>query len=456
MLIYLFAGFVNFTWSDTINVSKNPGHSAIEPAITLDSTGRYWVVWAEDWQGGPTKMMYAYDDGDGWSEPYKFASIEGEMMANNLCTDKSGTVHWVFGFGNLYWCMYKDGKWTKPETLTDKIIERGVLTATPDGRVYAVYYTYFGVVYYRVYENETWGEEHQLIRDAWRLPFAITWDVKSRVHMILWNTDNGQLDYTVYDTLHGWSAYEQVSDFLPDTTEGGYVGDGDICTDRDGNPHIVFTPAGRFDYYLTYRYYDGKKWSKLINLDQYKVAHIGDIHIVRDFKRRIIHIIWVGSSKEDTRGCRGIEYLQVDEHINTRYKRVYIGCEDAKKYLAPVLSPDGYYDVVFVMDRDENYHFREDVYHITTRSVGIEEEGVNGISIDVFKDSIVLELNREEYVQAELYDNKGSKIEVLYTGSMLKGRHIIGFDRSTLSQGIYFLRITHNGKSETKKVIVVE
>ena len=37
-----------------------------------------------------------------------------------------------------------------------------------------------------------------------------------------------------------------------------------------------------------------------------------------------------------------------------------------------------------------------------------------------------------------------------------KGRHIICFDRSTLPKGIYFLRITHNGKSETKKVIVVE
>jgi len=45
MLILIFAGFGTFTWSGPFNLSNNPGHSNMEPAITLDSTGRLHQRW---------------------------------------------------------------------------------------------------------------------------------------------------------------------------------------------------------------------------------------------------------------------------------------------------------------------------------------------------------------------------------------------------------------------------
>ena len=417
-------------------------------------------------------MVCIHSEGDGWSEPDTVAVMKGVILDNDLCTDKYGTVHWLYGYWHLYWCMYKDGKWTEPETLTDKIIETGFITATPDGRVYAVYYSYGGVIYYRVYEDGAWGEEkivreYEIEKGERRWPVALTWDVKSKVHMLLRNLKTKQLDYTVYDTLHGWSAYEQISDIVPDTTHG-YVKIADICTDRDGNPHIVFSPQGEFDYYFSYRYYDGEKWSKIIYLGEKKGEFAGYLNIMRDFKRKINHIIYDTDITPDENKHIYIivKHLQVDEHLNERYDTIFTYVyEDhvnhnyeANKYYDAVLSPDGSIDAVFTSQKYVDYHGSEDCFWVTTRSVGIEEEESvdRGISIGIFKDSIVLELNREEYVKAELFDNKGSKLEVLYTGSMLKGRHIIGFDRSTLPKGIYFLRITHNKESETKKIIVVE
>ena len=74
--------------------------------------------------------------------------------------------------------------------------------------------------------------------------------------------------------------------------------------------------------------------------------------------------------------------------------------------------------------------------------------------------SLELVLEREERLSVEVYDVSGRRVTILASGLMGKGRHLLSWDGCDpagrrVPSGVYFLRVSGAGHSQTKKLVVV-
>jgi uncharacterized delta-60 repeat protein len=65
-------------------------------------------------------------------------------------------------------------------------------------------------------------------------------------------------------------------------------------------------------------------------------------------------------------------------------------------------------------------------------------------------------LHDNSYVKLTVYDILGANIVTLVDGPLYSGLHEIVFDGSDLTSGVYYYRLTVNGKSETKKMLLIK
>lgn len=86
----------------------------------------------------------------------------------------------------------------------------------------------------------------------------------------------------------------------------------------------------------------------------------------------------------------------------------------------------------------------------------LNEENSGG-SLIVFANNvtkIVLALVEDSEVNLTLFDPLGNELEVLMDGQLKKGKYSFPIDASSLKPGVYFYKLTIDGKSETKKLVV--
>ena len=69
--------------------------------------------------------------------------------------------------------------------------------------------------------------------------------------------------------------------------------------------------------------------------------------------------------------------------------------------------------------------------------------------------NISYELERRGNVCLEVYNVLGRKITTLFNGPQRLGSYQIAFDGKDLASGMYFLRMSVDGKSSTKKMVLI-
>ena len=69
---------------------------------------------------------------------------------------------------------------------------------------------------------------------------------------------------------------------------------------------------------------------------------------------------------------------------------------------------------------------------------------------------IPFSINHSTYVELEVYNSLGQKVDQLFSGFMYSGNHLVEFDASALATGMYFYILTTPMFTETKKMILVK
>ena len=70
--------------------------------------------------------------------------------------------------------------------------------------------------------------------------------------------------------------------------------------------------------------------------------------------------------------------------------------------------------------------------------------------------NISFHLMKASDVLLEVFDVKGQKVVTLIDGYMQAGQHKLDFNAANFSSGAYFYKITSNGYSETKKMLLIK
>ena len=107
-----------------------------------------------------------------------------------------------------------------------------------------------------------------------------------------------------------------------------------------------------------------------------------------------------------------------------------------------------------------------DIMKLTDNTIGIEN---NNMEIPVnfslsqnfpnpFNPTTTINytLPKNSEVKLTVYDALGCKIETLINKNQLPGNYKVTFDASQYPSGVYFYRLTTDGFSETKKMILIK
>jgi len=72
--------------------------------------------------------------------------------------------------------------------------------------------------------------------------------------------------------------------------------------------------------------------------------------------------------------------------------------------------------------------------------------------------SIKIDINKGNagYIDLDVYDISGRKIDSIYNGIINKGSHILSWDASNFSAGIYFLKLSAKNSQQTIKLLYVK
>ena len=69
---------------------------------------------------------------------------------------------------------------------------------------------------------------------------------------------------------------------------------------------------------------------------------------------------------------------------------------------------------------------------------------------------IRFDLSKRAQVKLEVFNLLGEKVIVLVNNTFNAGEHIVLFNARDLSSGIYFYRLTNDGFSQTKKMVLMQ
>jgi hypothetical protein len=70
--------------------------------------------------------------------------------------------------------------------------------------------------------------------------------------------------------------------------------------------------------------------------------------------------------------------------------------------------------------------------------------------------NISFSLAEPEAVRLQVYDLAGRLVETLFDGHQEAGEHVVTWDASAVSSGIYFYKLTAGNYTETKRMMLVK
>ena len=143
---------------------------------------------------------------------------------------------------------------------------------------------------------------------------------------------------------------------------------------------------------------------------------------------------------------------------------------DCYGYYGMQLSP-GLYDVTASLDgyvtqiyEDiEIFAGTETTLDIALSPTSIEDSGIGSVTgLDApapnpFSASVSIGyvLDRDGYARVDVYDLQGRLIETLVDGDLIQGSHSVDFDGSAMPSGLYLIRMTAEGTSDTERILLI-
>jgi hypothetical protein len=106
-----------------------------------------------------------------------------------------------------------------------------------------------------------------------------------------------------------------------------------------------------------------------------------------------------------------------------------------------------------------NNVYVDDIKIYDPTAVGINEVYKAALNYNVYPNPVNDQLNVEfnllerTNVLGEIFDISGRKVETLFNSDFSLGTHQIDYNTSDLNAGVYFIKITLEGESFTKRVI---
>jgi hypothetical protein len=106
-----------------------------------------------------------------------------------------------------------------------------------------------------------------------------------------------------------------------------------------------------------------------------------------------------------------------------------------------------------------NNIYIDDIKIFDPTTVGINEVNKRALNYEVYPNPMDNQLNIEfnllekTTIMGEIFDVGGRKVKTLFSNDYSLGTHKLGFDTSDLNAGLYFVKITLEGESFTKRVI---
>ncbi len=102
-----------------------------------------------------------------------------------------------------------------------------------------------------------------------------------------------------------------------------------------------------------------------------------------------------------------------------------------------------------------------DEINLSGTTVGIEEDFENSVNLNIYPNpstdnaTVSFDLNDKQKVDLKIYDVVGKEISTLVNSELPTGTHKFELNKNTkLASGIYFVKLTVDGRSITKKVVV--
>ncbi len=84
------------SWSEAVNISKNPGYSR-RPAIAVDASGNINVVWRDDTSGNiDIYFSRSTNDGVSWSNAVNLSKNSGISDSPDIAVDSAGNINVVW------------------------------------------------------------------------------------------------------------------------------------------------------------------------------------------------------------------------------------------------------------------------------------------------------------------------------------------------------------------------
>ena len=106
-----------------------------------------------------------------------------------------------------------------------------------------------------------------------------------------------------------------------------------------------------------------------------------------------------------------------------------------------------------------NNVYVDDIKIFKLNAVGINEINKAALNYNVYPNPVNDQLNVEfnllenTHVLGEIFDVTGRKVTTLFNSSYNLGTHRLDYNTSDLNSGVYFVKITLEGESFTKRVI---
>jgi hypothetical protein len=113
-------------------------------------------------------------------------------------------------------------------------------------------------------------------------------------------------------------------------------------------------------------------------------------------------------------------------------------------------------------DANEPYPESDPCGKFTDVNVGITEKSISEESVNVFPNpfngtaNIIVDLPESGKLNIEVFDIMGKRVEAIADDNYQAGKHNFAFNSESSSNGVYFVRVTMNNKSLTKKLIEVK
>ena len=196
-------------WSTPVNISNTAGRSTF-PAISVDTSGKLHVIWA-DLSPGQSELLYNQWDGEHWSKPVTISTNFGEQdsSVSAIAVDASGNPHVVWTDNNqgqfeIFYSRWNGTGWSNAVNISNNA-----------------------------------GESH--------IP-AIAVDASGHPHVI-WNDDthgNYDIFYSRWDGIN-WSNAVNISN------TDGRSRFPKIASNASGNLHVVWDDDTSGNYDIFYR-----------------------------------------------------------------------------------------------------------------------------------------------------------------------------------------------------------